>query len=164
MNTLYGPLSEFQRVMDLMDRTFGQINAENGSRTTEPTAHTLPIDVWQKGTNLFIRAAVPGIAPEELEIQFQDGALTISGETKNVATSDEDARVWRREYAHGKFSRTVRLPDNVIDENIGATFEHGYVTVTIPLMVHERKSLKIPVKSIVQAEAKALESSSTEQA
>lgn len=164
MYTFNSPLSEFQRVMDLMDRTFGQWIGEGGNRTTEAAHHTLPIDVWQKGAELFVRAAVPGVAPEELEIQFQDGMLTIAGETKRAVQSDNDARVWRREYTHGKFSRTVRLPENVIDEKIEAAFDNGFVTITIPLMVQERKSLKIPVKAIGQHDTKALEANSKDQA
>jgi HSP20 family protein len=160
--TLFGPLSEFQRVMDLMDRSMGQLWMEGIARSDDKaSAYTLPIDVWQKGTSLFIRAAVPGVKPEDLNIQFHNGTLTLSGETKRVAELDEDARVWRSEYVHGQFSRSVRLPENVIDENIEATFDNGFVTVAIPLLQQEKTAKKIPVKSIVMGDHPALEQVAT---
>ncbi len=160
--TLFGPLSEFQRVMDLMDRSMGQLWMEGTARNEDRVpVYTLPIDVWQKGASLFIRAAVPGVRPEDLDIQFHNGTLTLSGETKRVAESEEDARVWRSEYVHGQFCRSVRLPENVIDENIEATFDNGFVTIAIPLLQQEKLAKKIQVKSLTKIEQPAIAQNAT---
>lgn len=159
-NTLLSPLSDVQRIFDMMDRTIGQLGTEGTSnRFAANTAFTLPIDVWQNGATLFVRAAVPGVSPENLDIQFQDGVLTIGGETILPKEHGESTRVWRREYAYGKFSRSVRLPDNVIDEKIQAKFDNGFMTISIPLLVQERRSLKIPLQVETSTEQKALDAS-----
>ncbi len=146
--TLLSPLSEIQRVFDMMDRTIGQLGSEgNSQRNGLSVSYTLPIDVWQNGATIFVRAAVPGISPESLELQFQDGVLTLSGETSLPGEHEEGVRIWRREYACGRFSRSVRLPENVIDEKIEAKFENGFVTVSVPLLIQERKAIKIPLQS-----------------
>jgi HSP20 family protein len=160
LRTLLNPINEMQQMIDFMDRTFNSVWPEaTGARTFRESVLTLPVDVWEKDNRYFIRAAVPGVKPEELDIQVQDGTLILSGETKHEFESDKDAKFWRREYSFGKFRRTIRLPENINPEEIEASFDNGYVTVTVPMQPEVHKSLKVPIRSGAQQGQSALEQS-----
>jgi HSP20 family protein len=90
------------------------------------------IDVVRNDGNLVLRADVPGIKPEEVKIEVEDGVLTVSGEHER---SDEakDADYVRRERSYGSFSRSLVLPSGVDAGAIKATTKDGVVDVTIPL-------------------------------
>jgi HSP20 family protein len=143
------PVSELQQMIDFVDRAFApRMGETNGVRTQHETLYNLPVDIWQKENTFFIRAAVPGIRAEDLDIQFQDNVLTISGETKHEQLEDKSVNVFRREYTYGKFVRSIRLPEFADAEKIEANFENGFVTITVPLAIQTPKSLKVPVKTV----------------
>ena len=148
LRPLLNPVSELQQMIDFMDRSFNSIWSDAvGSRGFSEPVFNLPVDVWEKDNRYFIRAAVPGMKPKNLDVQVSDGVLTLSGETKHEFESDKNARFWRREYSYGKFRRTIRLPENVKAEEIEATFDNGFVTVVVPMQVEERKSLRVPIRT-----------------
>ena len=142
--TLVNPISEMQQMFDLMDRVF--VNNQHVSRRSEDSALTLPVDIWEKDNAFFVRAAVPGIKPEELDITVEDGILTLRGETRNDSAT-EDSRVWRSEYSYGSFVRSLRLPENVSLDTIDASFDNGFVTIVVPKVAEQKKSLKVPVRT-----------------
>jgi HSP20 family protein len=90
------------------------------------------IDVVRDNGNLVLRADVPGIKPEEIKVEVEDGVLTVSGEHEQ---SDEtkDADYVRRERSYGSFSRSLVLPSGVDAGAIKATTRDGVVEVTVPL-------------------------------
>lgn len=117
-------------------------------------ANPVPLDVYEKDNRIFVRAAVPGVKPEELDITFQEGVLTINGETRHEFETDKDAKVYRREYRYGKFARSIRLPEDIDTEGISAKFENGFVTIEIP----KRELPKPEVKKIDVLQAGASKS------
>lgn len=158
-STLINPLSELQQMIDAMDQAFTTSTplTPDGARGSSLTL-TLPVDIWEKEGSYYVRAAVPGIAPEDLDIQVREGVLMLAGETKQDATAEPGARFWRREVAVGRFSRSIRLPDNVYVEGIGAEFDNGFVTVRLPMLPEQRKSIAVTVKGASSKNPKALES------
>jgi HSP20 family protein len=115
-----------------------------------------PIDVMEQGGNLVIRASVPGIAPEKLEVSVENQVLTIRGEVAAPAQS-EDAKVYLREIPYGSFSRSLRLPKNLNLDSVDAAFQNGIVTITIPKIEPERPEAKrITVRT--ESTAPAIES------
>jgi len=105
----------------------------------------LPLDVSESDDAYIIRASIPGIAPEELEISVQNNMLTIRGETKS-----EQERQGERWHLHerrsGQFQRTITLPNNVDPNQEGAVYENGVLTLTFPKSA-EAKPRRINVQS-----------------
>lgn len=135
------PLSELRAMDEMFDRLFSRGPASS------PTATNLPIDIFEKGGYFTVKALVPGIAPENLDIQVEDNVLTIRGETRHEY-ANEDAQVYRREISYGSFARSIRLPDNLNLETIDAEFSNGVVTVSIPRAEEIKpKALKVNVRT-----------------
>ena len=78
-----------------------------------------------------LRADLPGLSPEDVSIELENRVLSISGERKAEQLS-EGAGYRRVERSSGSFRRTLTLPAGVEAEAIGAAFDHGVLTVTVP--------------------------------
>lgn len=89
-----------------------------------------PWDVVETKDAYEIQLDLPGIAPEEVQVEFNDGVLTVSGE-RRAGEIVEGRKVHRNERRAGTFSRSVKLPE-VDGERISAEFKHGVLTVVAP--------------------------------
>lgn len=134
------PIDEMRQMAEMMDRLFAA-----PANPTE-SARVAPMDVLEKDGKLVIRAALPGVAPEDIKVNFEDGVLTVEGECKQDETT-EDTRVYRRECLYGKFTRSIRLTDDLNLDEIDAEFKNGIVLITIPKVVEEKKTMTIPVRT-----------------
>lgn len=99
----------------------------------ETGAGVLPLDVYDEGDNLVVKAALPGLKPEEVNVQIQDDILTITGEKMQEHDSKEKMRNYRvREQSYGRLERSVVLPTDVQVDKAEADFEDGVLTLTLP--------------------------------
>ena len=89
-------------------------------------------DVIRDNGNLVVRAEVPGIKPEEIDIKVDAGMLTISGKHEE-ATEEKDKEFVRRERRYGAFFRTMALPKGVDPKKIKATTTDGVLEIKVPL-------------------------------
>lgn len=96
-----------------------------------PSRHWLALNVYETPTALVIKAALPGVKPDEVDIAIDGDTLTISGEFKADEES-EGTEYHRRELHVGAFERALRLPDRFETEQAAAVFENGILTLTIP--------------------------------
>jgi len=145
------PSAEYRAIEEVFDRLMG-----TSHRPSQPPTSVLPIDISEHEGKLFVRAAVPGVDPSELEIQIERNVLTIRGESKSSSSSEE--KVYRREVSYGAFSRSVRLPEGLNYEAVDAEFNNGLVTITLPRIPEEKpKSFKVNVRSAQPIEAAATE-------
>lgn len=89
------------------------------------------LDVREDSDNFTLYVELPGVSPDDVNITLEDSVLTIAGER---STRDEVARAqFRRvERAHGRFHRSVRLPDRVVADGISARYGDGVLTITVP--------------------------------
>jgi HSP20 family protein len=134
----FNPLEDVRRFEESFNRLFS-------APAPAPSSNNIPIDVTEQDGKVMIRAAVPGIAPEELEVTVEKNVLTIKCEHRHDELS-EDGKVFRRENIYGVFQRSICLAENLNTDGIAATFRHGMVTVTIPRKEEEKpKALRIPV-------------------
>ena len=123
------PFGELRRVAEMMDRTFTPVDNE---ARLQP-AFNVPLDIWEKDGNIIIKAAAPGVKAQDLDLTIEDGVLTLSGEVRNEHEEKQnEGRVYQREFRYGRFSRSIRLPDDVDEEQIDAELSDGFVMVTIP--------------------------------
>ena len=91
----------------------------------------LALDVAEKGDVFTVKASLPGISPDDLNVTLEDNVLTIQGETKEDETIEENS-YHIRERRYGSFSRSVRFPVPVEGDKVEANFENGVLTLTIP--------------------------------
>ncbi|MBN1963809.1 MAG: Hsp20/alpha crystallin family protein [Anaerolineae bacterium] len=119
--------------------------AEQSDQDGGTRSYRLPVDVYGTDDAFIITAAVPGLNPEDITINFEDDVLSISGEFKN-GTMNEDAKVIMRErLAEGHFERRLRLNVPVQTDQIEATYHDGILTLNVP-KAPEARPLNIPVK------------------
>ena len=102
-----------------------------------------PLDVYEDKDHLTVKAELPGMKREDIEVSLHDGALMISGERKSE-TKQEGAEVYRSERFVGRFQRTVTLPSPVAAEKVKASYKDGVLTVTLP-KTEESKPKQIDV-------------------
>jgi HSP20 family protein len=92
------------------------------------------IDMYHTDDDVVVKATLPGVRPEDLNISVTSDVLTIRGEVKEETSSNggNGANYHVRERRYGSFSRSLPLPTAVIAENARAEFENGILTLTLP--------------------------------
>ena len=106
-----------------MNRIFDDTLAGAPAREDEALAATWapPVDVLEKKDRIVLTAELPGFTEDQIQLRFEDGVLTLDGERRFEKEADE-ARYHCVERSYGRFSRSFRLPANVDEERIAATF------------------------------------------
>jgi len=106
---------------------------------------SVALDVVESEDEYLVKASLPGINPEDLEITFEDNRLTIKGESKEEEVIDE-ARFHLRERRFGRFTRSIKLPSGIESEKIEANYDKGVLKLHLP-KVEEVKPKKIMIKT-----------------
>lgn len=103
------------------------------------------IEVQQRGNELVVKADLPGLRPEDINVAVDRGVLTISGERRQEEREEREGFI-RSEISYGTFYRTIPLPDGADEGRVAATFRNGVLEITIP--VSEREAgRKVQVQS-----------------
>lgn len=101
------------------------------------------VDVLDQKDKVVVRAEVPGVRKEDLDVSLSDHLLTIRGHTEQETTREE-GEYRRREISRGSFSRSISLPADVDADKARATFENGVLELTLPKAPQaRRRSIKI---------------------
>ena len=121
---------------------------------TGQTPWPLPLDVYATDQQVVVVAAVPGMRPEDLQVTYNQGTLTLSGTIHNVAEGEEaKGATW---YAHelwsGQFRRSLSLPFEVDADRADAMFEYGIVRIVLP-KAEQAKPKTIAIKAGTSAQA-----------
>lgn len=111
----------------------------------EETAKMPAIDVSENEGAYLVKAELPGVAREDLDVTIKDGVLAINAERKKEKKDDKDGRVIREERYYGKFVRSLRLGSDVDESGIEAHYEDGVLNLSLPKAV-EVKPRKVDVK------------------
>jgi HSP20 family protein len=90
------------------------------------------VDVIREDGHVIVRAEVPGMKPEEIEVKVEGGLLTVSG-THEESTEKEEAEYVHRERRYGAFHRTLALPEGIDPKKIEASVSDGVLEVLIPV-------------------------------
>ncbi len=124
----FGELRQMQENMDRMWRRFGSFNHDDSNGFE---AWAAPLDVVAHGDDFVVRASMPGVAPENIQVSIEDKVLTIRGKTASHFETSE-GNYLMRERRSGSFHRSLRLPDTVDQDKAEPRYEHGVLTVTLP--------------------------------
>jgi HSP20 family protein len=123
---------EIERMRRDMDRLFAKLWDDFGMPRFPRIIRRVPaLDLSETEQNLIIRAEIPGIDPEDLDISVTEDQLHIKGVMKQESVREGDTyhRVERR---YGSFSRDVQLPCRVMKEDVEATYREGILTIVMP--------------------------------
>ena len=124
----------FGRLTDLrdeIDRLFESPLAELARTSQLLSGWTPALDLYEDKDNFVVKAELPGMKREEIEVSLHEGSLSISGERKSEE-KHEEAEVHRTERFFGRFQRTVTLPTAVAADKVKASYKDGILTITLP--------------------------------
>ena len=138
------PLREFTTLQNEMNRLFGSVFDAPAPGNGSTLRRWMPaMDLLETDSHFVLRADLPGMSEEDVNIEVEERVLTVSGERKAEHTERKDS-YQRIERAFGSFSRSLTLPDGVDPEAVSASFDRGVLEVQIP-KPEQRKPRKISI-------------------
>ena len=143
----FNDLRRMQSTMDRMWRRFGNLDGHSDDHDFE--AWAVPLDVSRVGDDIVVRASMPGVPPQDIQVSIEDNLLTIQGRTSSQHEEAEGDYLMR-ERRSGSFHRTLRLPDSVDADRVQPRYEHGVLTVTVP-KAEAKRARQLPVQVIEEA-------------
>ncbi|MCX7988727.1 MAG: Hsp20/alpha crystallin family protein [Thermodesulfovibrio sp.] len=128
-------LSPFEEIEKLFEeawkRPFSLFSSLMPRLKSETEVVAPAVDIYEEGDDLVLKAELPGLNKEDIEVKVTDDFITISGEKKKEEKVEEK-NYYRYERSYGSFSRTFRLPIDVQTDKAKAKFENGVLEVRIP--------------------------------
>ena len=150
----YNPLREAMSLSRQMDRLME--GAMSGTDLWDDSMDwALPLDVIENDNEYVVKASLPGIKADDIEVIYHNQTLTVKGEMKQEEdVSEKKYHLHERRY--GVFSRSITLPSGVDGDSIKADFENGVLTLSLPKK-EELKARRINIQSggkVIEAKAK----------
>lgn len=145
----WDPFVELSRLQDELSRGVGRrvdprLEREGPRGDRSGYALQPAVDIHEAKDAITVRVELPGVRPEDVQLNVENQLLTISGERRLEKENDVDG--YRRvESVYGSFSRSFALPSTVSTEAIDASMEHGVLTLRIPKRT-EAQARRIPVR------------------
>jgi len=123
------PSQELERIRRQMDQLYDTLSDRKFTRTGGGVFPA--INLTEDAQNYYIRAELPGVKAEELDIQAASKNVTLSGE-RTISVEGGNAKYHRREREAGKFSRIIGLPGDIDVDKVEAGLKNGILTVVVP--------------------------------
>lgn len=156
------PFEFMRRFGEEMDKLVGDFDFGRGW-LPPALAHGAPglwapqIEMFEQNGELIVRADLPGLTKDDVNVEIDNDAITIEGERRSEQNEDRDG-FYRSERSYGKFHRRLALPDGVEAENANATFRDGVLEITmdVPKRTESKpRKLNISESSSLKAHRKA---------
>ena len=126
----WDPFSDLRTTMDrLFDEGFSR---PWRLMTTQDYEASFPVEVSQTDQEIEVKAALPGIRPEDVDITVANDVLTIKAQHKEETVQDSKRDYYRREIRYGSFHRSMNLPVSVDADKAEAHYENGVLTLRLP--------------------------------
>jgi HSP20 family protein len=138
----FDPFRDITSLRDEMNRLFSRTIGEG---SPAGSAWTPAVDIFDASDAILLKAELPGLAADDIDIEVDDNVLTLKGE-RRFEDRVEEGRYYRLERAYGQFQRSVTLPQGVKPDEITASFDQGVLTVRVP-KADEVKPRKIAVEA-----------------
>jgi HSP20 family protein len=154
------PFEFMRRFGEEMDKLFGDFDFGRGwlppaiARGGAGTGLWVPqIEMFEQEGELIVRADLPGLTKDDVNVEIDNDAITIEGERRSEQAEDREG-YYRSERSYGKFYRRVPLPDGVEAENANATFRDGVLEITMNAPKRtESKPRKVAISEATAAKA-----------
>jgi HSP20 family protein len=138
------PLRDLASIQNEMNRLFGTVFDTPTPGNGNTLRRWMPaMDLVETDEHLVLRADLPGLSRDDVQIEVKDGALTVSGERK-AEQEERTEGYYRVERSFGSFSRSLTLPDGIDADAIAADFDEGVLEVRIPKPA-ERKPHRVEI-------------------
>ena len=138
------PFREFAQLQDRINRVFTDTYGQSDDGLTTSGTWVPPVDIYQNGDHeVVLKAELPDMTREDIDITVDNGTLTIKGE-KKLSSEVKEEQFHRIERRYGAFSRSFSLPQTVDAGKVGAEYKNGVLTVRLPLR-EEAKPRQIKV-------------------
>ena len=138
----WDPLFDFRRAMNRQVRATRMAHSDNGNNEW-----AIPLDVVEQEDELLVRASIPGVKVDDIDVSIENRVLTIKAETKSEAEDDAkhgEGSYLMRERRSGSFLRSLRLPESVDADKAKTSYNDGVLTVNLPKAESKKaKHLKI---------------------
>lgn len=145
----WNPISDFHEVTNQLSHlmNFGQRPYYNDEGGVNGLAEWIPaVNVTEDDSGYHIDLEVPGVRKDDIQINLDNGIITVSGERKLNKRLKND-KIHKTEFGVGKFSRNFKIPQNTEFSKINASFENGILSVSLPKAESSKpKNIKIEVK------------------
>ena len=142
MLTRWDPFQEMLNLRRTVDRLFDNVTPDHD--WPQSTMWGLAVDMVENKDDFVVKASVPGINPDDLDISYADDTLTIKGEIKQENEVKED-QYHLRERRYGSFARSITLPTKIKGDAIEASYQNGVITLRLP-KAEEVKPRRIAIK------------------
>jgi len=129
----WDPFRELQSMQDRMNRIFGDVYARRGDDDVMARGDWMPlVDIYENDRHeLLIKAEMPGMKREDIDIKVENNTLTIRGERRRESEVREE-QYHRVERSYGSFSRSFSLPSTIDSEKVSAEYKDGVLTILLP--------------------------------
>jgi HSP20 family protein len=152
MNRLEQPFRGVTTLQEQLNRVFGDAVGRTGEESNL-TPWAPSVDIYETENELVVKADLPDVNPQDLDIRVENNILTIRGERKFEKKVNEDNYL-RIERAYGSFSRSFALANSVKSESIKADYHNGVLTLSLPKREEAKpKQIKVNVGTHVMAAA-----------
>jgi HSP20 family protein len=142
--TPFADVEDFPTGLRLFQDSINRLFSEDGGKT-RPWAPA--VDILETENELILKADVPGVALKDIEIQLENGTLTVKGERK-FEKEENNKGFHRMERSYGTFVRYFTLPDTVDAEHVKAAYEAGVLTITLPKKeIAKPKTIKVQISN-----------------
>ncbi len=143
--TRFDPFHEFVNLQDRMNRVFGNVYLRDEDVSSRGT-WIPPVDIYEtEGHDLVLKAELPDMAREDIEVTVEHNTLRLSG-TKKGLTDVKEEQFRRIERHCGTFSRSFTLPTTVDASKVSAEYKNGVLTITLPFREEAKpRSIKVDV-------------------
>jgi len=163
MGMLTDPFSLLQQMAEDMDRLFDHFGVAGLGGTPQRSGQASrggqqqlgrsgsqlwapQMEVFRRGNDLVVRADLPGMRREDVQIEIDGDVLTISGERRQASEDDREG-FFRSERSYGQFYRAIPLPENVDASSVSASFNEGVLDITIPMpQADQRRPTRVEIR------------------
>jgi len=124
----WNPYAEMESFRRQMDRLFDEITESNAlsEQSWQPA-----VELHDGGANLVLKAQIPGVQADDLDISASRDAVTISGEYRHEQDNGAQG-IYHSEFRYGQFSRTINLPVGIQQDKVEADYQNGILTLRLP--------------------------------
>lgn len=151
--TRWDPFSEMATLRHTVDRLFDDVRPWRLLNLSENGDGFFPVDILETADDVVVKASMPGVSPDDIDISVTGQVLTLKGEVK-ADEEEKGQNYYRRERRTGTFVRQLSLPAEVDSSRADAVFENGVLRLALPKAeAMKPKTIKVQAKPMITGSA-----------
>jgi HSP20 family protein len=143
------PFTLMRRFMEDVEQQWGSLGLGRGGQgmtTTGSMSFAPPMEMFEREGHLVVRADLPGLTKDDIQVEVTEGGLTIAGERRSEH-EEKQGGMFRSERHYGTFQRHIPLPEGVDAQQVKASFQDGVLEVTMPAPQQQARGRRIEIHS-----------------